>query len=227
MIARDAAIRKDLARGLINIRALARFIQQATGNEASLDSVISTIRRYPIQPRGTKQIPADLLDNCKIGMRNKIAYITLANTQEVQRCFSKITSVVNTSRGEIFRFIAGVATLKILVDEKNLERVCEILPKHGILSIARNNAEIIVFLPEEAKNTPGIVATISNEMALNDINIAEIMSCVPELVVIVNERDTLRTYQVIESLTNHKAPRKYDTLAKNVDRREAIESRAN
>ena len=51
IIESDGAIRKDLGRGLLNIRALARYIQgEATldGEELSIEAVIGAIRRYDV-----------------------------------------------------------------------------------------------------------------------------------------------------------------------------------
>ncbi len=200
-IERDFALKRDLQRGLINIRALARQIHGSLRPTVSLDAVISAIRRYQVEPEKKRANPIKLLRNCKIGMKNKIADITLSNTFNIQKSISEISSIINPSRGEVFRFVAGVAALKIILDEKNLDKALRFLPKREIVRVTRNHAEIIVSLPDEATDAPGIVAAITNELALNDVNLIEIMSCVPELILIVNERDSLKAYQVMEYLT--------------------------
>ena len=48
-IERDGVIRNGLARGLVNHRALARWIQDSSPTEASFDALLSAIRRYPLQ----------------------------------------------------------------------------------------------------------------------------------------------------------------------------------
>lgn len=201
MIERDAVAKRGLQRGLINVRALARQVHGSLRTPTSLDAVISAIRRYPVEPEKKGHNPARLLKNCKIGMKNKIADITLSNTFDIQKSISEISSTINPSRGDVFRFVAGVATLKIIIDERNLDRALQILPRKEVLRITRSHAEIIISLPEEATNTPGIVAVIATELALNNVNLIEIMSCVPELILLVNERDSLKAYEVVESLT--------------------------
>ncbi len=49
IIERDGIIRNGLARGLINVRALARYIQIELHEEATFESIVSGIRRYPIR----------------------------------------------------------------------------------------------------------------------------------------------------------------------------------
>ena len=55
-------------------------------------------------------------------------------------------------------------------------------------------------LHPEAVNTPGIIAVISNELAINGINVMESMSCVPEMLWFVKEKDVLKAYNVMFQL---------------------------
>lgn len=61
---------------------------------------------------------------------------------------------------------------------------------------------------EVAERTPGIVSTVTTELAMNDINMMEFMSCVPELIIVVDEKDALRSYDAIENLG--RAPSEFD-----------------
>ncbi|MBU1976316.1 MAG: hypothetical protein KKG59_07990, partial [Nanoarchaeota archaeon] len=42
----DISIRKDLARGIVNVRALAKYIRDNYGINSSVDGIISAIRRF-------------------------------------------------------------------------------------------------------------------------------------------------------------------------------------
>ncbi|HYB66890.1 MAG TPA: hypothetical protein VEC43_01065, partial [Candidatus Acidoferrales bacterium] len=48
-IERDAVLKNGLARGLINARALARYIQVETRERYSFEAILSAIRRYPVK----------------------------------------------------------------------------------------------------------------------------------------------------------------------------------
>ena len=50
------------------------------------------------------------------------------------------------------------------------------------------------------RTTQGILAAISNELAINGINIIEIMSCFPEMLFFVKEQDVLKAHQVLHQL---------------------------
>lgn len=68
-INRDPAIRKDLARDVINVRALARYLRDRIEGEASLDAIISAIRRY--SETWEEKDSDELLRDCKISMKIK------------------------------------------------------------------------------------------------------------------------------------------------------------
>jgi len=198
----DGAIRSDLARGLLNVRALARHIQRkartAARQEISLDAIISAIRRYPIQQSTTVyQNVGRLLQ--KLTMRNKIVDVAVLNSPEIPSALGKIASQIDYGRGEAFRVVAGVESIRLVLDEKNLDKL-SILPKKKILKVVGNLAEVIISLSNAAERTPGVVATVTTELAMNGINMIEFMSCVPELILVVEEKDALRTYESLERL---------------------------
>lgn len=50
------------------------------------------------------------------------------------------------------------------------------------------------------RTTHGILAVISTELAINGINIMEIMSCFPEMLFFVHGDDIVKAYQILYSL---------------------------
>jgi predicted regulator of amino acid metabolism with ACT domain len=206
IIERDAAIKKDLARDLINIRALARHIQrQRKLSPESLDAIASAIRRYPI--RRTKDSGLEILASAKISMKNRVSDITLDNDRDVLRGTAELARLVNPAKGDIIRLVAGVESIKLIVDEKNASKVQEHIPKEKILRINRDLSEIVIALPTEAERTPGIISRMTTELDLNGINLVEIMSCAPELIIIMTEGDAVRAYSILRDFAReYKSP---------------------
>jgi len=209
IIESDAAIRKDLARGLINIRALARFVQLILGPSVSLDAIISTIRRYRGFLREELKEESrvnSLLSRARLNLRNKVIDITLTNEPKVQAKLAELARLIDFAKGEILRVVQGVESVKVIVDEKNFEKVLESFNKAEVASIHRGLSEIIASFPKEAEKTPGIVAKIATELSLNDINLTEILSCTPELILVVSEKEGLRAYQAIQDIAAESMP---------------------
>jgi hypothetical protein len=215
-IDRDTSLRKNLTRGLINVRALAKYIQIELRNgenkskndrEFSLDAIISAIRRYHVALDGRKQ--SDLLfkhmANKKLNMRNKIVEVAIHNDFQVPPALGRFSSQIDYSRGETFRMVAGPQTTRVIIDEKNLGKLLEIISKEKIKKVLKNLAEIHILLPEstdgiDAERVPGVVATLSSELTLNGISMTECMSCAPDIIILVEQKDAIRAYELIENL---------------------------
>jgi aspartokinase len=54
------------------------------------------------------------------------------------------------------------------------------------------------------QTTPGILATIANELALHKINIVEFMTCPPEMICVVKKDDLIKSSNVLYKLCTEK-----------------------
>ena len=209
IIEKDPSIQLGLQRDLINIRALARYIAKqldAKNIEASEDSIISAIRRYPKEStfKDRFEHARNIVTQSTLTTRSHIVNIALTKGKGANDVLPEIFSLVNLERGETLRIVQGEESIKILVDEKNADKILGIIPKNIILNVQKDLAEINMHLHPEAVKTPGIVLVLTTELMLNNIVIYEIISCVPEMLIFVKEKDLLRAYQVLFELCHQK-----------------------
>lgn len=194
-------LRRDLSRGLINSRALGKYLIKEQKIDATIDAVISAIRRYkPEKITDLFNKSSKILRQATISTKSKLANVALIKDDEVQNLLPKLFSIIYYNRGDVLRIIQADESMKILVDEKNLEKIQRLFPEKKIIKIDKNLGEINMHLHPEAVNTPGIASIITNELALNGINIMEIISCVPEMLFFVDEKDILSAHQVLYRL---------------------------
>jgi aspartokinase len=190
-----------MSQGLINNTALARYIIEEKKVDSTLDAVSSAIRRYKLDRYDEIFSTAnEIVSLGSISTKSKLANIALMKDTEIEELLPKLFSIIQFHRGDVLRIIQADEAIKILVNEKNLNTVLQLFPKKKIIKIERNLAEINMHLHPEAVNTPGIIAVISNELALNDVNVMETMSCVPEMLWFVKEKDVLKAYNVLYQL---------------------------
>jgi len=198
MLDNNPSIRRCMSQGLINTTALAKYIIKEKNIDATLDAVSSAIRRYKLDKYDEIfDIANRIVSFGELSTKSKLANIALIKDSEVQELLPKLFSIIQFNRGDALRIIQADEAIKILVNEKNLEKVKELLPKQKIIKIDRNLAELNIHLHPEAVKTPGIIAIISNELALNNINVMEFMSCVPEMLWFVKEKDILKAHNVM------------------------------
>ncbi len=90
----------------------------------------------------------------------------------------------------------GIETLTIVVEENQVEPIASIM-KEKILDKKDKLAFVIVKSSQEIVDTPGVVAYLGNLLALEGINLIEMMSSHTETCFIVDEGDALRTIDAI------------------------------
>jgi aspartokinase len=201
----NPSIKADISLGIINIRALAKYIIKTQKMDVTLDAVISAIRRYEINRQEDLFGKARkvIRETFTLSTRSGLIEISLVKDDDVQRILPELFEIIDYARGEVLRVIQATECIKLLADEKNLEKVSNVFPKEKILRIEKNIAEINMHMHPNGAATRGILAVITNELAINGISIFEIMSCLPEMLLFVKEEDILKSYQVLYELCRH------------------------
>lgn len=195
-------IRDGLARRLVNVRALARYIQIATNEKFSFEALVAAIRRYPVKDAATKRKATGKLI-LKLGLKNKIVEVIIQNEPNIPVLLAKFSEEVDFVRGETLTIISGVRTALVVIDSSNLDKLIRTIPKKNVLSVTRNLATVIITIDTEtAIKTPGFLAAITTEIAIEGISIIDFVSAFEEIFVIVNQRDALGAYQALERLSS-------------------------
>jgi len=185
------SIRRNMSRGLINSSALARYLIKEKKVDAALDAIISAIRRYELDQHDEIFTEAYKLlgQTINISTKSNLAEIALIKDDEVQRILPKLFSIIQYVRGDVLRVMQSNESIRLLIDEKNMENVIALFPKEKIITKEKNLAEINIYIHPQMQSTPGILAMIANELAINTINIIEVMTCPPEMLFFVKKED--------------------------------------
>ncbi len=206
---KQPCIQRDMRRGLINTRALSKYIIKQQALDVKLDAVVSAIRRYDM---GRAE---DIFENAFqmiietniLSTRSSLAEFSLFKDRSVQEILPKTFHILNHTRGDVIRIIQANETIKVLVDERNFLQIKELFPEEKIEKIVHNLAEINMNIHKDFQQTPGVLAAVANELAIHGINIIECITCPPELLWFVDESDVLRAYDVINQLCETKNSR--------------------
>ncbi len=204
LIEADPVIKKGLQRRIINSRALARYILEADRVNSTPDAVLGVIRRYPIGSE-KQDDHRKVFRDCEIATRTKMADLALENGPEIMKKIAEFASSIKTTRGENLRVIVGLRSIRVIADMKTLETFRRTLRPKDILSYSTDLAEISLLFPQEAKDIPGIMAKITAQLALNDVNLAGIQCCSPEDIIMVAEADASRALEAIQQLLKEEA----------------------
>jgi len=202
VIERDPVVRFGLARGLVNHRALARTIQAGAPADVSFDAVLSAVRRYPLQRTIEERENAGSLI-LKLALKNKVAVLSLKNDNETQRTIARFSEEINYTAGETFRVISSMDYVSVTLDTRNADRFETRVPKSAVRKKMGGLAELTIEMKTEVEESPGALAAIVGELALNDVNVRQLTSVGPgRVIVLVNESDAMKAYQALETLAN-------------------------
>jgi len=195
-------IRKCLFKNIISLRALSRYIiKRLDLKEKNLDAVISAIRRYKrIEKEKSNDKLRRIFSEIKVITRSNIVDIRVQKNKRSAENISKINSIVDIEKGEIIRFIQAEQSITIIIDEKNLDKFYNIFNKTDCISIDEKLVEINLQFTKESQNIRGIVALVTSSLNAEGVNIVEIMSSAPELLIIVKKEDLLKTLNVVDGL---------------------------
>lgn len=197
----DFIIRKCLFKNIISLRALSRYIiNNLELKEKNMDAVVSAIRRFKkLEGEESDEKLKKLFSKISVKTRSDVVDIRVPKNKKSVESIIKLNSIVDIEKGEILRIIWAEQSITMIFDQKNLEKFYNIFGKN-MISIDKKLVEVNLQFSEEAQNVKGIVALVTSSLNAEGINIVEIMSSAPELLVIVKKLDLLKVLNVIDNL---------------------------
>jgi aspartokinase len=196
-------VRRALEKKITGMKGLAVYLIKEHKLNASVDAVISAIRRYdenrPLE-KGFERAKKVIAGSNDIRITTNIANISIEKNKKTQELLQKVFSLVDYEKGELLLVIEGEQSIKLLINEKNKAKLLSIFPPGSVRRVEGGLAEIDIHLSDEASRTPGIISVLSTELTINDINIVEIMSCLPEMLFFINQKDVGRSYPILAEM---------------------------
>ncbi len=189
----DPAIMSGMQRKLINTRALAKYLINKYELKASLDAVISSIRRFPlIEHQEEEKTLHNIFRDSVISTKNNIACITVGIQPHI--AFAKLNGILPA-----MRVTTGTDEVKIIVESGQVEKITKVFKN---AQVERDLSEISVTVAEKAVKTKGVLARIAAELALANINVHEMITCPPQFLIYVSEKDIVKAHERIITLTS-------------------------
>lgn len=197
----DVVIRRGLSRGIINRKALAEYLK-GSGVYGTTDAIMSAIRRYEGEFKQEEKFGTAeaIIKDAKISTRTGIAIVAMAKDSSVQSSIPKLFTIIHYDKGEALRVVQAEESIKVIVDEKNVAKVIELMGQNKIIRTDKKLAEITMKLSPLSAKAPGVLAILNNELAANDINILEEVSCVPEVLFFIDQKDLLKAHKTFLEL---------------------------
>jgi len=198
----EEIIKKGLYEKLINHRALARHIQKKYMLSTSLESIISAIRRFEITEQFRDQfekIPK-LLKGTDVSTKNNLMVVTLKKDINTYKELSTFLNNVESIKRQKFRYVLGDTGIKIMADLTDLPMIEKTWDKKKIINIEKNLGEIKMHINQKLYGVRGLAAKIISEISQQDINITEIITCLPDFLIYVKDKDLPKAHETLINL---------------------------
>jgi len=198
----EEVIKKALYQKLINHRALARYVQKKYMLNTSIESIISAIRRFEITGQFKDQfekIP-NFLKGTDISTKNNLVVVTLKKDISTYKDLSIFLGKIDDISRQKFRYVLGDSGLKVFLDYNDLPVLEKSWTKNKIEHIEKNLGEIKMHISPKLYGIRGLAAKIMSEISQQDINITEIMTCLPDFLIYVKEKDLPKAHDILIKL---------------------------
>jgi hypothetical protein len=170
-----------LEKGIVNLSELSRQLQkEMKTNDTS--AIKAALRRYSEELQKHRQKREE-----KVLLLLKRSSITVYDRKSVMITGKEISSKTGMEVDLIGKFV-------YLLDRNDVPERVNALVKHD------NCTMIVVHSPEELEATPGVVAFLATLLAEQNLNIIEFISCWTETIIVVEKKDSLKTYETLSNM---------------------------
>ncbi len=197
----DPVLRQCLARGIANYSRIARLLRRPVsrelGREVSTDSIKMALIRLA-QRIGAGEYPGDdvlrVLAGSSIEVRTGVSVLSL-RPDALPRLYPLLPEIA--PRARFFAVMHSVLAVTLAIDDTLVERILGEIGRDQLLGMGRGYAAIVIVSPEDVMKVPGIIAYISNLLALNNINIIHIESCYTDTILIVDRHEMEKAFTLL------------------------------
>ncbi len=194
---RKPFLQECLARGLINVFALAEHISPEVEIELKKKVKVTAIMM------ALRRLSEKLSINISTFKKNKNDFDLTIQSDIIETTYDNNQSV-NTNdykikKNDFFAMTQGLHETTILSNARNEKMLIEKIEKSP-LTIIRNLSAMIIRLPKENQNMPGLYYLFVREFAWHKITIIELVSTLNELIIILKDEDIPQSYRLIKDL---------------------------
>jgi len=199
-------LQEALIEGIVNYVNLANKlqteIQAELGEKIKISTIMMALRRYGEELQRKSIIKERFKMSHEIIMKTNLCDICILKTPSALDKIKQIHQIVDYEKGETLNVIQGNYEITIVISQKHLDSLNEILKSEKILNIQKNLVSLTISLSKDFLSTPGVLALATRKLSWNNINIFENISTMTELIFIVAQKDAVKAYNTFQEMIN-------------------------
>ncbi len=198
ILGRDIAILKCMMRGLINSRALARYIIKTYELSYSFEAVVSAVRRYnEYRLLQASDEVKNIFKGVLVSTKDNVARVVVKDNAFTDIC----RDFLQGKRLKVnCRIIKSKETVTLILSQKDLEDKLSLFRRTDILAVQKDLSEIRLHFGKDFTGMKGIMARIAGELALQEVNIEDLLCSIPDILIYVKEESIISAHKSLMEL---------------------------
>jgi len=190
-----------LSMGVVNYSALARAlkgeVERRLGREVSEAAVkVALIRlREQLSTSLAGESVLKVIADSATTLVDDVGLVTVRASDPL--AFASLLSGV---RARLLQITQGVNTLTIVTDSEVLEGLLRKVNPRTVEAVYKEQAAVILVSPREIITTPGVMAYLTTLLALNGINITQVISTHTDTLFILGRNEAIEAYSLLRSV---------------------------
>lgn len=199
-LAKHPEIAKCYNAKMINTRSLTRnLIQNKVGSADQFDAIVSMIRRHNFQAISTETVD---FSPVRVHTKDAITIVSFEKSKDLLQDIEDIIKTINYDTNETFKVVIGSSAITLFIDTQKAKTLRHLEKKYNVINTSPNVSEISILFSHKSVSTPGTLAMLTQEIALHNIIIEEVITSTAELLLYVSPEHVMKTYNVIKSLSS-------------------------
>lgn len=187
-----------LGMGVVNYSALARAlrgeVERRLGREVSEASVKVALIRF--RERLSRSIAEEsvlrVVAESSTTLIDDVGLVTLRASDPLA-----LAPLLSGVRARLLQITQGVHTLTIVTDSEVLEGLLRKVDPKLVEAVYRDQAAVILVSPREIITTPGVMAYLTTLLAVNGINITQVISTHTDTLFILGRQEAVEAYYLL------------------------------
>ena len=196
-----------LSRGILSLGNLATEfkpdIEKFLGKTIKETAIVMALRRYGEEIRERRETIVSAPISGEILMKTNICDFNILKSTNLLSRLKNLYVLVNIERGDFLNIIVGNNEISISVSEKYYGDIEDFLQGETLFSKTRGLVSLTVIFNGDFLHTPGIVSQVMHRLAWENINIFEIVSTITELTFVIENKNSIKGYEVLQKYLEH------------------------
>ncbi|MCD6397278.1 MAG: hypothetical protein J7L71_07035 [Spirochaetaceae bacterium] len=196
-----------LSRGILSLGNLATEfkpdIEKSLGKKIKETAIVMALRRYGEEIRERRDTVVSEPISGEILMKTNICDFNILKSTNLLSRLKNLYEMVNIERGDFLNIIIGNNEISISVSEKYYEDIESFLQGETFFNQSRGLVSLTVIFNGDFLHTPGVVSQVMHRFAWENINIFEIVSTMTELTFVIENKNSIKGYEVLQKYLVH------------------------